>query len=214
MRSRRRTTVMAIGALLVLPVASARADYKDTYRRGMEAIDHGNWPEAARRMSDALAEQPREGEQVKLYGMRFEPYLPHYYLGLARFNAGDCAGALSAWSTSESQGAVKGTGQYKTLLKNRQTCEGKVAKAPPPPKPPPGPDPAAVSQAVQAAEAEVTRAEEVDRALAGLASTPELSRGWSTRRGPRSRPAARSRTWRCWPRPGTSPCVRPSSSTR
>jgi hypothetical protein len=130
-------------------------------------------------MREALAEQPREGEQVKLYGMRFEAYLPHYYLGLALFNAGDCEGALASWNTSETQGAVKGANQYKTLLKNRQACQGKVVKAKPSEKPPPGPDPAAVAQAEKAAEAEITRAEEASRALASLAVTPELSRGWS-----------------------------------
>ena len=176
---RPRPLGVGIGVFLLLGAAPARADYKDAYRRGMEAIDHGNWTEAARRMNDALSEQPREGEQVKLYGLRFETYLPHYYLGLALFNAGNCEAALAAWNASESQGAVKGTNQYKTLLKNRQACQAKVVKATPSTRPAPGPDPAAVSQAIQAAEAEITRADETGRAVATLATSPELSRSWS-----------------------------------
>jgi hypothetical protein len=176
---RSRCLGLGVGLLLVIGAAPARADYKEAYRRGMQAIDQGKWAEAAQRMNEALAEQSREGEQVKLYGLRFETYLPHYYLGLALFNAGNCEAALGAWNTSESQGAVKGSNQYKTLLKNRQACQAKVVKASPSAKPAPGPDPAAVSQAVQAAEAEIARADETGRAVAALATSPELSKGWS-----------------------------------
>ena len=94
---------LALGlAALALLAVPARADYKDSYRKGMELAEKGNWPEVARHMRAALEEQPREGEQVKLYGMRFELYLPHYYLGLALFNGGDCEGALRAWDSSQS----------------------------------------------------------------------------------------------------------------
>jgi hypothetical protein len=164
-------------ALLALLPARARADYKDNYRKGVELAEKGNWAEVARHMQAALSEQPREGEQVKLYGMRFEPYLPQYYLGLALFNTGDCEGALRAWDASAGQGAVQKTAQFKTLQKDRDACQQRVAKKSP--TPPSGPDPAAVAAAVKAAEAEIAKAEEAGRGLATLEADPALAAGWA-----------------------------------
>ena len=93
---------------LLASATLARADYQNAYKKGLDAVQRRAWADAAREMRAALGEQPTEGEQIKLYGMRFETYLPHYYLGLAHFGAGDCSQALRAWSDSESQGAVKG----------------------------------------------------------------------------------------------------------
>jgi len=134
----------ALGAcLLVLGLAApALADYKESYRKGIEAVDRKQWAEVARRMGEALAEQPREGEKVKLYGLRFETYLPHFFLGLALSNTGDCDGAIKAFAASEEQGAIRGTSRHAELLGSRKSCEAKVAKAaPPPPTPPPTPSP-------------------------------------------------------------------------
>jgi len=170
---------LGLGALALL-AAPARADYKDSYRKGMELAEKGNWAEVARHMRAALGEQPREGEQVKLYGMRFEPYLPHYYLGLALFNGGDCEGALRAWDSSQGQGAVQKTSQFKTLQKSRDACQVRLdASRKTPSAPPVGPDPAAVNQAVQAAEGEIGKAEEAGRGLAGLETDPLLAAGWA-----------------------------------
>ncbi len=168
-----RRAALALAALLL--ASPARADYKDSYRKGVELAEKGNWAEVARHMRAALAEQPREGEQVKLYGMRFEPYLPHFYLGLAMANTGDCEGALAQWVTSQGQGAVQKTAHFKTLQKSRDACQTRVAKKPT--SPPSGPDPA-VGQAVQAAENELAKAEEASRALAALESDPLLAAGW------------------------------------
>jgi len=181
----RRTRVPVLGlAALVLAAGVARADYKESYRKGMEAVDKGNWTEAARRMREALAEQPQEGERLKLYGMRFETYLPQYYLGLALFNSQDCAGAVQAWQTSEGQGAVRKTSQYKALQSSQAECQKRLAQASPakpsasPAKPStaPGPDPAALAQAVQKAEADLEKADEADRALASLEADPVLAK--------------------------------------
>ena len=115
-------------ALLVLGLpAAARADYRESYRKGIEAVDRKQWVEVAARMREALAENPKEGEQVKLYGLRFEPYLPHFYLGLALVEAGDCAGALKAFQASEEQGAIRGTPKSSELRRRRQATARPVS---------------------------------------------------------------------------------------
>jgi hypothetical protein len=141
------------------------ADYKESYKKGIEAADRKEWGDVARWMRQALNEQSREGEPVKIYGVRFEPYLPHYYLGLALFNAGDCEGALNQWEESERQGAVQGTNRHRSLVQSRDTCQKRLAasRPQPTPTPPAGPDPAAVAQAAREAEARKAAAAQAAR---------------------------------------------------
>jgi hypothetical protein len=174
-------------AVILFASSLAGADYKESYRSGMEAVDRENWPEVALRMREAAAEQPAEGERLKLYGMRFETYLPNYYLGLALYNGQDCRGAVLAFQASEGQGAVQKTPQFKSLKSKQADCQRRLAEsAPPRPTLPAGPDPAAVAQAVQRAEADLAKADEVSGVLAGLEADPALRRalqrdeGWTT----------------------------------
>ena len=147
---------------LVLLASPARADYKETYRKGIEAVDRKRWPEVARLMREAVAENPREGERIKLYGLRFEAYVPHFYLGLALVNTGDCAGAVQAFDASEAAGAIRGTPRYAELLDGRKACAARVARAATPPpapapapatQPPSAPEPAKTAQDSRAAAA-------------------------------------------------------------
>jgi len=142
----------AAAALLGLLAASslARADYRETYRKAIEAVDRKRWPEVARLMREAIAENPREGERVKLYGLRFEAYVPHFYLGLALLNAGDCAGAVAAFDASEAAGAIRATPRYAELLDGRKACAARVARAASPP-PAPAREPSPVPGTVAAA---------------------------------------------------------------
>jgi hypothetical protein len=172
----------AVLLVLLLPPPLARADYKDTYRKGIEAVDRKRWPEVARLMREAIAENAKEGERIKLYGLRFEAYVPHFYLGLALVNAGDCAGAVQAFDASEAAGAIRSTPRYADLLDGRKTCASRLAKAPVPPLPsprvapaPPSPDNAALTQTVQAAEAAMARAEAALREVASLMTDPALA---------------------------------------
>ena len=173
------TAALALSSI-VTSARSAAADYKDSYKQGVEAIEKSRWADAARLMQQAIAGKSAEGETIRFYGQRFEPYLPHFYLGLALFNSGDCVGALRSWAISESQGAVRKAEQYRTLTKSRSACEAKATPAKPTPAPPPpGPDPAALAQATQAAEAALKRADDASRAVAALQGDPLLSPGWS-----------------------------------
>jgi hypothetical protein len=179
-RSRLRSAV--VGALLIGGAADARADYKESYKKGMEAVDKGNWADVARHMRQAATEQAKEGEKLKLYGMRFEDYVPNYFLGQALFKAGDCEGALVAWAASEGQGAIRKTDYFKELTKNKGVCQQRVAQKQPtekPPTAPAGPDPAAVAQATRAAEQTLSAADAEARAVADLQGDPALAGRWA-----------------------------------
>lgn len=177
---------MKIPALALLLLASAAtngwADYRESYRKGLEAMEKGDWPETILRMREAAAEQPFEGERIKIYGVRFEVYLPYYHIGLALSRARDCEGALQAWQRSEEQGAIKKWPQYKTLVKEKQSCEGRAAQARAPSPPslrPAAPDPALVSEAAQHAEGQLERALEAARSVAAAAKEPALTGVWA-----------------------------------
>lgn len=180
----RRVAGLVLLLALSLP-GMARADYKDSFRKGIEAVDRKRWDDVARHMKEAIAGNPTEGERIKLYGLRFEPYFPHFYLGAAYLNLGNCDAAVKAFETSRSQGAIRSTPQYAELVDGLKSCEGQVAAKPTSPPPPTtapkpvGPDPAAVAAAVRAAEAALARADESARAVASLSSEALLKPVWS-----------------------------------
>lgn len=169
-----RADRVAAGLLLALAAApSAVADYRDAYRRGIEAAEKGRWSEAATHLRAAAAEQPKEGERVKLYGMRFEEYLPHFQLGQALFQSGDCEGALRAFGASQAQGVVQKSPAFRTLERSRAECQKRAASQ----RPTPAPSAATVA-AKAAALADLARAEEAGRAVASLESDPALAAAW------------------------------------
>lgn len=180
---------LALLLLVLLAAPQARADYKDSYRKGIEALDRKRWDEVGRFMREAIAENPTEGERVKLYGLRFETYLPHFYLGYAYLNLGNCDSAVKSFETSRSQGAIRNHPRWPELLDGLKSCEGSAPPKPPTPAPVStptprtGPDPAVVAQAVQSAEGALSSAEETGRAVTSLAADPLLSPVWSREAG-------------------------------
>jgi hypothetical protein len=137
--ARVRNGLCALG--LLLAAARASADYKDSFKRGIDAYDRKRWDEVVGYMREAAAANPAEGERIKLYGLLFEPYFPHFYLGAAFLNLGKCPEAVQAFKVSASQGAIRSSPKYAELVDGLKSCEG---AAPPPaavstpvPTPPP-----------------------------------------------------------------------------
>ena len=53
-------------------------------------------------------------------------YLPHYFLGEAYFNLQDCGGAVTEWSVSEQQAAIKSKPDFVAVVrKGYQECAKK-----------------------------------------------------------------------------------------
>ena len=85
----------------------AHADFKSNYSDGIKAADKANWANSRAKMQSALALEPNPQARVRIYGMRFDPYIPHYYLALAAFKLGDCAGAISALNNPAHQSIMQ-----------------------------------------------------------------------------------------------------------
>ncbi len=171
---------LAAAAIFALGLGAASADYRASYEKGIKAIDNKDWTGAIDALRAAAAEKSVEGERILIYGMRFKPYLPHYYLGLAYFNTGDCQAAMKAWAESERQGAVRETAEYKTLQSLRERCRGQGVRESEPTQAPSPARGADVKQAVAEAEAEIRRTETAAAAVARLRSEPDSARLWQS----------------------------------
>jgi hypothetical protein len=171
----------AVAALiLLLAAATVSADYRSDYTAGLEAVTSQNWPEVERLMRSAAAGKSSEG-RVRLYGMRFDPYVPYYYLGVALFEMGDCAGALEAWKISEDQGFITKQEQYADLQARRRSCQERVARIEATPQVEPTatarPD---VSAAVRAARERLDRAQQEAESLATLRGDASYRSAWQS----------------------------------
>jgi len=118
--------------LSLLVTTPAQAGYRESFGQGIVATDHGDWPQVVRSMSEAIRTKPQAtGEKVKIYGMRFERYLPYFYLGLANYRQGNCSQALQAFQSSRFAQSVRGItlGRLKIY---EDICRQRVGQTPPP----------------------------------------------------------------------------------
>ncbi len=129
----------------------AQSGFQDAFRDGMAAFDQRRWMDAARQFQRAAQLKSDSGENVRLYGMRFESYLPQFFLGRALYELGDLSGAVRAFDASEQAGAVRRTRYYQTLQDQRRDAQRRVLAVAPPtgpnavPVPNPAPAPPAAN---------------------------------------------------------------------
>lgn len=76
------------------------------YGEGLRAFDFEKWEEAVTLLSAAADLEPTEGEWVRLYGMRWEPYLPYYHRAVALAHLDRFSLALEQIEESLRQGAI------------------------------------------------------------------------------------------------------------
>lgn len=105
-----------VAAILSRTESAAAASEKwwDAYGRGVAAVQSRNYEAAVQPLQRALAEMPKENQSARARNGTVI-YLPHFWLGVARFNLGDIDGALREWKTSEDQGAIQNTRYYSDL---------------------------------------------------------------------------------------------------
>jgi hypothetical protein len=114
--------VMLAVVLAVPATASAQAE-DDPFRRGLNARGDRKWQEAAQAMRQAIQINRTESTRKIQVGSRLNPfgrsteYLPHYFLGEALKNAGDCSAAVTAFEVSEEQKVILGVPEYASLLR-------------------------------------------------------------------------------------------------
>ena len=108
-RAKRELRIAAVGSLLLASLAFPRvgcADYRVLYIEGLRSFQFEKWQEALMLFDAASQENTSEGEWIRPYGMRYEAYLPHYYIGACLYRLGKYEKALASWQESERQGAI------------------------------------------------------------------------------------------------------------
>lgn len=120
----------------------ALADFKSEYDAGLRAAKRKDWQGVETSMRAALAQEPKSQARVRIYGMRFEPYLPHHYLALAASARGECAQVLASLNEPSHIAALAQSSGGASLAAAeaglRARCDGaQVAATPKQPEPPP-----------------------------------------------------------------------------
>lgn len=98
---------LAVSLILVCTVSTSAAEWYKDYEAGLELMKKGRAGEAIARLQAAIAQKNQEGLNIKFYGMKFDDYLPHYYLGKAYFLQKNYKSALNEFDISSSQGEIQ-----------------------------------------------------------------------------------------------------------
>ena len=94
------------------------------YLLALEQMDAGDSSAAARLLRQARKADPiaKANPEWVTPGQRGS-YLPHFALGMAYFETGNCVGAMKAWDESESQSVVRTTVKHDRLQAARKECD-------------------------------------------------------------------------------------------
>jgi hypothetical protein len=105
-----RGAMVALLLLVALPLFAADKWYEN-YDKGVAAVNGRNYKLGAELLQKAVAEMPNEGTGLRAKNSLIT-YVPHFWLGIAKFNLGDVDGALREWRVSEEQGVLARTDYY------------------------------------------------------------------------------------------------------
>lgn len=122
-----RSAGAALLAAVFLTAPLGAQSFLDAYKSGVEAAEAGDWEEAESAMRTAIEGRPEESERLIRY-FHLKPYVPHYYLGRALAERGDCPAALEAFAESKRQGVIQNLGEEHARLDRARTeCEERLA---------------------------------------------------------------------------------------
>lgn len=111
--------------LLVVSLSfAAQARFQDDYWIALEALNDAEYELATESFQSAISKNPDSQERIRVFGMRFEPYVPYYYLGRARYALGDCDGAAEAFSQELAQGVIQGLTEMAAAHQALAACQG------------------------------------------------------------------------------------------
>ena len=115
--------------LLALTAASpAWAALGKDYDRAILNIEREHYDKAIPLLKEVISEVPASLPRIRLYGMRFAPYTPHYFLGLAYYQLVQCDQALSIWA-NEARFKVLSDENANIMARGRVDCEASLLQA-------------------------------------------------------------------------------------
>jgi hypothetical protein len=144
-----RRLALALMLLTAMPALAAE-QWWEAYNRGVKAINSRDHKTGAAALEKAISSMPTEATNVRQgsTNVYMQIYVPHFYLGIAKFNLGDTDGALREWAVSEEHGVVQKSQYYSSLkdwVARAQTEKVRIAES-------------AASESKRAADAALSRA--------------------------------------------------------
>ena len=112
-------------ALLLFFCASVMADFKRDYTIAKKSFEDADYSDAIQKLKSVIADNPASKARVKLYGMRFDSYIPHYYLGQSYFKLNDCASAEAAWNQAINAGVIQELDEFVQMQAGLKICKSK-----------------------------------------------------------------------------------------
>ena len=113
-------------AIFMASTAMAAEWYKE-YETAIDLVRKGRFAEAIPRLQAAIAQKNQEGLNIKFYGMKFDDYFPHYYLGRAHFQQKNFQAALTEFEISNSQGQIqRNSGLFQNLTEMRTLASAQM----------------------------------------------------------------------------------------
>lgn len=119
-----RRSLCALVLLLVTVPLIGATKWWEPYKKGLAAVQANDWAMVASEMEKAIALKRAEELSAKA-GRETLIYIPHFWLGMAKYRLGDVEGALRSWEVSQGQGVIQRTQQYADL----QSWRAKAAAA-------------------------------------------------------------------------------------
>ena len=136
---------MLILGLLLVNAGSpllARGEWYDHYENALEALEQGEPTRAIDLLQAAVSRRQRTG-YFRTYGNNYVRYVPHFYLGVAHHDAGDCEEALRSFERSDAAKETAAVPALESTLRSLRTaCEARLQ---PPPESLPAPPPSSAS---------------------------------------------------------------------
>lgn len=133
-----RSARLSLGLLALCAAFAAHADFKRSYAEGLDASRAGDWATVRQKMQEALAEEPTPVAKLRLYGTRFDAYVPQYYLGLAAYRQGNCQEAVANWENAAARAIIAGNDTLSGVANaGLADCRQKLAATAPAPRPAP-----------------------------------------------------------------------------
>jgi hypothetical protein len=117
-----------LALVCVCAVPSFAAAQDDAFKQGLQARGDKKWADVVRHMQNALKGDAQESTRKvgSRLGVGGTEYLPHFFLGEAYYNQQDCGGAITEWSISEQQGAIRSKPDFLGVMRaGSQACAAK-----------------------------------------------------------------------------------------
>jgi len=122
--TRVNSTLLACCVLSLMFLSnSAIAEYKRDYVVAKKSFEDGEYNDAIGKLKSAIADNPNSAGRVKLYGMRFDSYLPHYYLGESYFKLNDCPSAVASFQKAIDAGIIQTKDEFTQMQADMNSCQ-------------------------------------------------------------------------------------------